>query len=128
MFTIKVNKVKKKEENICTIQKKVVPLQAERLKQQKLTQMEAVRETSYSNVLNMAFMLPVLEQQRLIKDVQAHMNRIPVEENLRPYTWEELRARVRESEEQIARGEVYSQEESDRMFDEYLKTELGVAV
>ena len=103
-------------------------MQAERLKQQKLTQMEAVRETSYSNVLNMAFMLPVLEQQRLIKDVQAHMNRIPVEENLRPYTWEELRARVRESEEQIARGEVYSQEESDRMFDEYLKTELGVAV
>ena len=40
---------------------------------------------------------------------------------------EELSARVRESEEQIARGEVYSQEESDRMFDEYLKTELGDA-
>lgn len=43
-------------------------------------------------------------------------------------SWDELRAEVREAEEQIARGEVYSDEEDDRLFDEHLRNELGVAV
>ena len=86
---------------------------------------------SYSNVLDMAFMLPLVEQKRLIRDVQAHVSLIQVpveEEDTHPYTWDELRARIRESEEQIARGEVYTDVEDDRMFDEYLRDELGVAL
>ena len=93
---------------------------------QKLTDM--LQAQTYSNVLDMAFMLPIVDQKRLIKDIQAHVNMMPIEEELPRYTWEELRAEVREAEEQIARGEVYSDEEDDRMFDEYLKNELGVAV
>ena len=44
------------------------------------------------------------------------------------YTWEELRAGVREAEEQFARGEVYTAEEDDRMFDAFISQELGVAL
>lgn len=80
---------------------------------------------AYSNVLDLAFMLPIVDQKRLIKDIQAHVDLTP---ELPRYTWEELRAEVHEAEEQIARGEVYSDEEDDRLFDEYLKNELGVAV
>ena len=88
-----------------------------------------VQAQSYSNVLDLAFMLPLVDQKRLIRDMQSHINLIPVEEEGLPrYTWEELRAEVREAEEQIARGEVYSDEEDDRLFDEYLKNELGVAI
>ena len=84
---------------------------------------------SYSNVLDLAFMLPLVDQKRLIRDMQSHVNLIPVEEEgLRRYTWDELRAKVHEAEEQIARGEVYSDEEDDRLFDEYLRKDLGIAV
>ncbi len=82
---------------------------------------------AYSNVLDLAFMLPIVDQKRLIKDIQAHVDLAP-EVELPRYTWEELRAEVHEAEEQIARGEVYSDEEDDRMFDEYLKNDLGVAI
>ena len=57
---------------------------------------------------------------------EAHVNQFPNEEQ--PFTWEELRARVQESEQQIARGEVFSEEESDRMFDEFIVNELGIAL
>ena len=33
-------------------------------------------------------------------------------------SWEELRAEVREAEEQLARREYYSSEEDDQLFDE----------
>ena len=82
---------------------------------------------AYSNVLDLAFMLPIVDQKRLIKDIQAHVDLAP-EVELPRYTWEALRAEVHEAEEQIARGEVYSDEEDDRMFDEYLKNDLGVAI
>jgi len=54
--------------------------------------------------------------------VQAHVDLAPAEaeNNMRPHTWDELRAEVREAEEQIARGEVCSDEEDNRMFDECL--------
>ena len=94
--------------------------------EEKLTDM--LQAQTYSNVLDMAFMLPIVDQKRLIKDMQAHVDLIPVEEELPQYTWEELRAEICEAEEQIARGEVYSNEEDDHMFDEFLKNELGVAV
>ena len=82
---------------------------------------------SYSNVLNMAFMLPVREQRQLIKDILVHVGIVSSNEaELHPFTWEELQARVREAEQQIARGEVFSEEESDRLLDEYLTNELGV--
>ena len=88
-----------------------------------------VQAQSYSNVLDLAFMLPLVDQKRLIRDMQSHINLIPVEEEgLHRYTWEELRAEVHEAEEQIARGEVYSDEEDDQLFDEFLKNKLGVAV
>lgn len=82
---------------------------------------------AYANVLDLAFMLPIVDQKRLIKEIQAHVDLAP-EVELPRYTWEELRAEVHEAEEQIARGEVYSDEEDDRMFDEYLKNDLGVAI
>ena len=89
-----------------------------------------VQAQSYSNVLDLAFMLPLVDQKRLIRDMQSHINLTPAEgeNDLHRFTWEELRAEVREAEEQIARGEVYSDEEDDRLFDEYLRKELGVAV
>ena len=85
---------------------------------------------SYSEVLDLAFMLPLVEQKRLIRDMQSHVNLIPVEADaeLHRYTWDELRAEVHEAEEQIARGKVYSDEEDDKQFDEYLRNELGIAV
>jgi hypothetical protein len=84
---------------------------------------------TYSDVLNMAFMLPLREQKRLIKDMQANVKhpRIAIADE-RPYTWDELRKGVHEAEEQIARGQVYSGEEDDRLFDEFIKDDLGVAL
>ena len=64
---------------------------------------------TYSDVLNMAFMLPLREQKQLIKDMQAN-----------------VKQGVREAEGQIARGEIYSSEEDDRLFDEFIADELGV--
>ena len=40
-------------------------------------------------------------------------------------TLEEKKRRIQEAEEQIARGEVYSEEESDRMFDEIIEQLLA---
>ena len=89
-----------------------------------------VQTQSYSNILDMAFMLPLVDQERLIRDMQAHIRLSSDEGNEESprYTWDELRAQVREAEEQIVRGEVYSEEEDDLLFDEYLTNELGVAV
>ena len=83
---------------------------------------------TYSDVLNMAFMLPLREQKQLIKDMQANVKhpRIIVLNDQSHCTWDELRAGVREAEGQIARGEIYSCEEDDRLFDEFIADELGV--
>ena len=84
---------------------------------------------TYSQVLNMACMLPLAEQKRLLNDVQTFIRHIPLDDNsLQPYTWDELKTRIHESEEQISRGEVYCEEESDRMFDNYITKELGIAL
>ena len=82
-----------------------------------------VQTQSYSNVLNMACLLSLREKEQLIRDVQANIRQLR-----RTYTWEELRAGVQEAEEQIARGEVYSSEEDDKLFDEFLTEELGVTL
>ena len=87
-----------------------------------------LQEQTYSDVLDLALMLPLVDQKRLIKEIQAHVDHAPIEEDLHRYTWEELRAEVHEAEDQIARGEVYSDEEDDRMFEKKKKNELGVAV
>lgn len=82
---------------------------------------------AYSSVRNLAFLLPVIEQEQLIRDIQTHMTQQA--SNQEGFmTLEEKRARIRESEAQIARGEVYSEEESDRMFDEFIVNELGIAL
>ena len=83
---------------------------------------------TYSDVLNMAFMLPLREQKQLIKDMQANVKhpRILVLNDQSQCTWDELCAGVREAEGQIARGEIYSSEEDDRLFDEFIADELGV--
>lgn len=80
-----------------------------------------VQTQSYSNVLNMACLLSLREKEQLIRDVQANIRQLR-----RAHTWEELRAGVQEAEEQIARGEVYSSEEDDKLFDEFISEELGV--
>ena len=82
-----------------------------------------VQTQAYSNVLNMAFMLPIKEQRQLIRDVQIHLNA-----NIQHRSWDELRAGVREAEEQIASGQYYSSEEDDRLFDEFVTNELKVAL
>ena len=82
---------------------------------------------SYSNVLNLAFMLPIKEQQQLIRDVQTNLNR-GLDAEHRRYSWEELRAGVQESEDQIAHGAYYTSDEDDRLFDEFITKELNVAL
>lgn len=86
-----------------------------------------VQTQPYSNVLNLAFMLPIQEQKQLIRDVQSRLNRLQ-EPELHRYSWEELRAEVREAEEQIARGESYTSEKDDQLFDEFIENELKVAL
>ena len=77
-------------------------------------------------------MLPLNEQEMLIKQLQEDIFQKTKQsldaDAARPYSWQELHARVQESEEQIARGEVISEEDDDRMFDEYLQKELNLAV
>lgn len=93
-----------------------------------------VKTQTYSEVLNMACMLSLKEKKQLIKDMQINVlitANVPsqlAEDELCANTWDELRARIQESEEQIARGEVFSDEEDDRLFDKFLTDELGVAV
>jgi hypothetical protein len=74
-------------------------------------------------------MLSLAEQKRLVSDMQTRIHHLPVDDaNLRPHTWDELKARIRKSEEQITRGEVYSEQDSDRMFAEYITNDLGIAI
>ena len=82
---------------------------------------------SYSNVLNLAFLLPIKEQQQLIRDVQTNLNRGQTAEHHR-YSWEELHAEVQEAEDQIARGACYTSDEDDQLFDEFITKELNVAL
>ena len=86
-----------------------------------------VQSQSYSNVLNLAFMLPIKEQQQLIRDVQVNLNRGLARE-LQRYSWEELRAEVQEAEDQIANGACYTSDEDDQLFDEFITKELNVAL
>ena len=86
-----------------------------------------VQTQSYSNVLNLAFMLPIKEQRQLIRDVQTNLDH-GQETERRRYSWEELRAEVREAEEQIAQGACYTSEEDDQLFDEFITKELNVVL
>ena len=83
---------------------------------------------TYTQVLNMACLLSLAEQKRLVNDMQTFINRNQAKEDMRPYTWEELRAGIREAEEQLVRGEVYTDEEDDRLFDEFIVKELSAQV
>lgn len=82
---------------------------------------------TYFNVRNMAFMLPIQEQKQLIRDVQMYLDRMQ-ESDPHQYSWDDLRAEVRESEEQIASGKCYSSDEDDRLFDEFITNELKVVL
>lgn len=82
---------------------------------------------SYSNVLNLAFMLPIKEQKQLIRDVQTNLNRGQDAERHR-YSWDELRAEVQEAEDQISNGAFYTSDEDDQLFDEFITKELNVAL
>ena len=79
---------------------------------------------TYSQVLNMACLLSLTEQKRLVSDMQAYINHYS-EDDLRPYTWEELRAGIREAEDQLTQGNVYTDEEDDRLFDKFIVNELN---
>lgn len=59
------------------------------------------------NLLQQVYMLPIIEQQWLMQQMQeniAYNNRMQVQ----PLTWEEVNRRVAESERQIQNGEVCS--------------------
>lgn len=86
-----------------------------------------VQTQSYNNVLNLAFMLPIKEQRQLIRDVQIHLSS-HLGQDAQSHSWEELRAGVREAEEQIAAGQYFSSEEDDRLFDEFIENDLKVAL
>ena len=66
--------------------------------------------------------------KQLQEDIYQKTKQSIKEDVVRPYSWQDLRARVHESEEQIARGEVISEEDDEHMFDEYLQNELNIAV
>lgn len=75
--------------------------------------------------------LPIQEQEWLVREIQENIRiekQHPTSLNEKPYTWDELRARVQESLDQYHRGEYYSDEEDDALFDEFLRDELKVAV
>lgn len=121
-FTAKSKKIALFCPNACVCRKFVVILRAKL----KVTTIMTTTQ-AYSSVRNLAFLLPIVEQEQLVRDIQAHMSQHPSEQD-EYLTLEEKRARIRESEAQIARGEVYSEEESDRMFDAFIVNELGIAL
>ena len=82
---------------------------------------------TYSQVLNMACLLSLAEQKRLVSDMQTYIKHYS-EDDLRPYTWEEMRAGIREAEDQLAQGKVYTDEEDDRLFDKFIVNELNAQV
>jgi len=79
---------------------------------------------TYSQVLNMACMLSLAEQKKLVSDVQTRINHYSIDD-LHPYTWEELRAGIREAEDQLTQGKIYTDEEDDRLFDKFIVNELN---
>ena len=71
-------------------------------------------QPTFNQVLDLACMLPYVEQQRLIDSVQINLdNHLEATEELT----EERKARLREAYRQAMAGEVYSQEESEAMMD-----------
>lgn len=79
--------------------------------------------------------LSVAEQDYVFAQINIHRNQPEVSksntlelEELHPFSWDELRERLNHSLEEIERGEVYSEEESDKMMDMYVKQHYGVAV
>ena len=75
-------------------------------------------QPSFNHVLDLAFLLPFSEQQRLIEQVQGniydHIQRVED-------TPEELKARLRESHRQALAGEVHSEEDARQMMHQYVK-------
>jgi hypothetical protein len=72
--------------------------------------MEAAQPT-FNQVYDLACMLPRGEQKQLLNQMIAYI----IKED--DATLRERRARIKESEEQIAAGQVYSEEESDKMIE-----------
>ena len=107
----------KKSSKTCIYQKKAVLL---RRKTQNLRIMTTTQPT-FNQVLDLAYKLPLGEQQQLIDHVQGnlfeHLHR--VEE-----TPDELKARLREAHKQAMNGEVYSRQEAHEMMCEYVQQRL----
>jgi hypothetical protein len=78
-------------------------------------------QPTFNQVFDMACMLPRQEQQMLLDKVAG---RLYVEQLAQ---LQERRARIAESERQIAAGKVYSEEESDAMMDQIVD-QLAVSV
>jgi hypothetical protein len=101
----------------CIYQKNVVPLQRNCWKEVLMTS----TQPTFNQVFDMACMLPRQEQQMLLDKVAG---RLYVEQLAQ---LQERRARIAESERQIAAGKVYSEEESDAMMDQIVD-QLAVSV
>ena len=82
-------------------------------------------QPTFTQVLNMAYLLPFGEQQQLIDYVQGnifeHIHRVED-------TPEELKARLREAFHQAQTGEVYSQQEAHRIMHEYVESRISQGV
>jgi len=64
-----------------------------------------VQEFTYSDVLNMAFMLPLEEQKIVIRAMQSRIEDTQVEASVVPYTWDEVKARFETAKQQFATGQ-----------------------
>lgn len=80
------------------------------------------KQPTFDQVFDMACMLPRTEQKQLLDQIVVYL--YPKEDSF----LRERRAHIAESEQQIATGKVYSEEESDKMIDEIFDELSVVAV
>ena len=88
-------------------------------------------QDTINRLVAVMFTLSLQEQEFIVEQIQKNIS-LEKERQQRlegkPYTWDELRTRVQEALDQYHRGEYYSDEEDDTLFDEFLRGELQVAV
>ena len=94
--------------NICKCQKKVVPLQSQRLKTK-----DMLATPTFRQVFDMACMLPRQEQQELIQKVQYHILHIEMPE---PISKEDLFARLEHADAMIDEGHFMEHEDAKKHF------------
>ena len=88
-------------------------------------------QETINRLVAVMFTLSLQEQEFIVEQMQKNIRHKKERQQMledKPYTWDELRARVHESLDEYHQGKYYTEEEADRLFDDYCVNELGVAV